>query len=68
MQIPCIERNSIASIKAFNASTLAKTLSDKSKISFDEIVQVMYETGKDMASNYRETANGGLAKVYKRKK
>ena len=67
VQIPCIERNATAAIKAFNAATLAKTLSDKNKISFDDIVEVMYETGKDMAVNYRETAIGGLAKVYKEK-
>ncbi len=65
VQIPCIERNATAAIKAFNAATLAKTLSDKCKISFDDIVRVMYKTGKDMAENYRETAKGGLAEIYK---
>lgn len=64
VQIPCIERNATAAVKAFNAAVLANSLADKQKISFDEIVEVMYETGKDMAANYRETANGGLAKVY----
>ena len=65
VQIPCIERNATAAIKAFNAATLSKTLSDKCKITFDEIVEVMYKTGKDMAENYRETAQGGLAEIYK---
>lgn len=64
VQIPCIERNATAAVKAFNAAVLAESLSDKQKITFDEIVEVMYETGKDMAANYRETANGGLATVY----
>ncbi|MBO4323472.1 MAG: L-serine ammonia-lyase, iron-sulfur-dependent, subunit alpha [Clostridia bacterium] len=65
VQIPCIERNATAAIKAFNAATLSKTLSEKCKITFDEIVEVMYKTGKDMAEIYRETAQGGLAEIYK---
>lgn len=64
VQIPCIERNATASIKAINAVVLADSLADKCKISLDNIIQVMYETGKDMASSYRETAKGGLAKLY----
>ena len=64
VQIPCIERNATASIKAVNAVVLADSLADKCKISFDNIVKVMYETGRDMASNYRETSRGGLAKLY----
>lgn len=64
VQIPCIERNAMASVKAVNAVTLAKSLETKRKISFDEIVKVMYETGRDMNVKYRETAIGGLAKLY----
>lgn len=64
VQIPCIERNAMASIKAMSAVTLAKSLEKQHKISFDEIVGVMYETGKDMNSRYRETSTGGLAKLY----
>ena len=64
VQIPCIERNAMAAVKAVNAVMLAKSLESKHKISFDEIVEVMYETGKDMNSGYRETSRGGLAKVY----
>ena len=64
VQIPCIERNAMAAVKAVNAVMLAKSLESKHKISFDEIVEVMYETGKDMNSGYRETSRGGLAKIY----
>ena len=64
VQIPCIERNAMAAIKAMNAVTLAKSLESKHKISFDDIVSVMYETGKDMNCRYRETSTGGLAKLY----
>ena len=64
VQIPCIERNAMAAVKAVSAVMLAKSLESKHKISFDEIVEVMYETGKDMNSGYRETSRGGLAKVY----
>lgn len=67
VQIPCIERNAMASIKAFNAVMLARSLESKHKVSFDEIVEVMYQTGKDMNQGYRETSVGGLAKVYAEK-
>lgn len=66
VQIPCIERNAVASIRAINASSLAYFLSDSRKISFDLVVQTMYETGKDLKHTYRETAEGGLAKLYKK--
>lgn len=64
VQIPCIERNAMGGIKAFNAVMLSKSLENKHKVSFDQIVEVMYHTGKDMNSGYRETATGGLAKIY----
>ena len=64
MQIPCIERNAMASIKAFNAVMLAKSLERAHQVSFDQIVEVMYRTGKDLPSGYRETATGGLAIIY----
>lgn len=64
VQIPCIERNAMASIKAFNAVMLARSLESKHKVSFDQIVEVMYTTGKDLAAGYRETSTGGLARVY----
>ena len=66
VQIPCIERNAVAAMRAINASSLAYFLSDSRKISFDLVVKTMYETGKDLRKPYRETAEGGLAKLYKK--
>ena len=66
VQIPCIERNAVAAMRAINAASLAYFLSDSRKISFDLVVETMYETGKDLRRPYRETAEGGLAKLYKR--
>ena len=66
VQIPCIERNAVASMRAINAVSLAYFLTDSRKISFDLVVQTMYETGKDLRRPYRETAEGGLAKLYKK--
>ena len=65
VQIPCIERNAIAAMCALNAVNLADFLADSRKISFDMIVDTMYETGKDLKVIYRETSEGGLAKKYK---
>ncbi|MBE6663344.1 MAG: L-serine ammonia-lyase [Ruminococcaceae bacterium] len=64
VQIPCIERNAVAAMRAINALSLANFLTDSRKISFDMVVKVMYETGKNLLSDYRETASGGLAKHY----
>lgn len=64
VQIPCIERNAVGAMRAIQAVNLANFLSDTRKISFDVVVQTMYETGKDMSKIYRETAEGGLAKLY----
>lgn len=64
VQIPCIERNAIAAMRALNAVNLADFLADSRKISFDMIVETMYETGKDLKVIYRETSEGGLAKQY----
>ncbi|MBQ8291949.1 MAG: L-serine ammonia-lyase [Clostridia bacterium] len=66
VQIPCIERNAVAAMRAINASSLAYFLTNSRKISFDLVVQTMYETGKDLKKSYRETAEGGLAKLYKK--
>ncbi|MBQ4052821.1 MAG: L-serine ammonia-lyase [Clostridia bacterium] len=66
VQIPCIERNAVAAMRAINAASLAYFLSDSRKISFDLVVQTMYETGKDLHRSYRETAEGGLAKLYQK--
>ena len=64
VQIPCIERNAIAAMRALNAVNLADFLADSRMISFDMIVETMYETGKDLKVIYRETAEGGLAKQF----
>jgi L-serine dehydratase len=66
VQIPCIERNAVAAMRAINAASLAYFLSDSRKISFDLVVKTMYETGKDLHRSYRETAEGGLAKLYQK--
>ena len=64
VQIPCIERNAVAAMRAINALSLANFLTESRKISFDLIVKTMYNTGKDLAIGYRETSSGGLAKYY----
>ena len=68
VQIPCIERNAVASIRAIDSANMASLLYKDSKISFDLVVETMYETGKDLGSHYRETSKGGLAKKYCRNK
>ena len=65
VQIPCIERNAIAAMRALNAVNLADFLADSRMISFDMIVDTMYETGKDLKVIYRETSEGGMAKNFK---
>ena len=64
VQIPCIERNAVAAMRAINAMSLANFLSGSRKISLDLVIKTMYETGKDLSHLYRETAEGGLAKHY----
>ncbi len=64
VQIPCIERGAVAAMRALNALSLANFLSDTRKISFDCVVETMYQTGKDLNFIYRETSEGGLAKLY----
>ena len=64
VQIPCIERNAVAAMRAINALSLANFLTYTRKISFDLVVRTMYETGKDLHDRYRETSEGGLAKLY----
>ena len=68
VQIPCIERNAVAAIRAIDSANMASLLYKDSKISFDLVVETMYETGKDLGSHYRETSKGGLAKKYCRNK
>ncbi len=64
VQIPCIERNAVAAMRAINALSLATFLSTTRKISFDTVVETMYKTGKDLKAIYRETSKGGLAETY----
>jgi L-serine dehydratase len=63
VQIPCIERNAVGALDAYNAYLLASAEKEgQHKISYDEVLKVMLETGKDMSSKYKETSKGGLAK------
>lgn len=64
VQIPCIERNAVTAMRALNAVELATFLTPSHKVSFDTVVDTMYQTGKDMHRNYRETSEGGLAKTF----
>ena len=61
VQIPCIERNAMGAVKSINAARLALKSNKKNKVSLDQIIKTMYDTGKDMQSNYKETSKGGLA-------
>ncbi|PXW99326.1 L-serine ammonia-lyase [Sphaerotilus hippei] len=61
VQIPCIERNAIASVKAINASRMALRGDGSHHVSLDKVIKTMRETGADMMSKYKETARGGLA-------
>lgn len=61
VQVPCIERNAIAAVKAINAAHLALMGDGKHFVSFDKVLQTMKETGKDMKDKYKETSRGGLA-------
>ena len=61
VQIPCIERNAVAAMRAINAVSLASFLSDSRKISLDSAIHIMKQTGLDISHRYKETAEGGLA-------
>lgn len=67
VQIPCIERCAMFALKAVNAATLAKLIpASIAKVSYDDILKTMYQTGKDLQSGYRETSVEGLARFVKR--
>lgn len=68
VQIPCIERNAVAALRAIDAARLANFLKGTRKISFDMVVKTMLETGKDLNEKYRETSTGGLATNYTKTK
>ncbi|MDN5774568.1 MAG: L-serine ammonia-lyase, partial [Brevibacterium aurantiacum] len=61
VQVPCIERNAIAAGKAINASRMALWGDGQHRVSLDEVIETMRQTGADMSSKYKETAQGGLA-------
>ena len=63
VQIPCIERNAVAAMRAINAVSLASLLWDSRKISLDDVIRTMKETGMDLSSRYKETSEAGLAKL-----
>ncbi len=67
VQIPCIERNAVAAMRAISSMNLSLFLTETRKISFDDVVDTMYRTGKDMNEKYRETSHGGLAVLYANK-
>jgi L-serine dehydratase len=61
VQIPCIERNAMGSVKAINASRMALRGDGKHKVSLDKVIRTMRDTGRDMRDKYKETSRGGLA-------
>ena len=67
VQIPCIERNAVAAKRAIDSANLAHMLVGTRTISFDMVVRTMYETGLSMNRAFRETSEGGLARLYSRR-
>lgn len=61
VQVPCIERNGIAAVKAINSARMALQRNSAPRVSLDKVIETMLETGKDMNAKYRETSQGGLA-------
>ena len=68
VQIPCIERNAVAAMRAMNACNLSFFLTGSRNISYDMVCRAMHETGVNLNHRFRETSEGGLAKIYARKK
>ena len=68
VQVPCIERNAFAAIRALAAAEYALLSDGRHLISFDQVVEVMQQTGHDLPPIYRETALGGLARVFQSKR
>lgn len=66
VQIPCIERNAVAAMRAMNCLNLAYFLYNTRSISFDMVVKTMYQTGINISKAFRETSEGGLARLYRR--
>ena len=67
VQIPCIERNAVAAMRAMNACNLSYFLTGSRNISYDMVCRAMKETGINLNHRFRETSEGGLAKIYKRR-
>lgn len=63
VQIPCIERNAFASVRAFDANMFSMLSDGNHRVSFDRVVEVMKQTGRDLPSLYKETSQGGLASI-----
>jgi len=61
VQIPCIERNAMGSVKAINAARMAMQGDGKHHVSLDKVIMTMQQTGQDMSTRYKETSRGGLA-------
>jgi L-serine dehydratase len=61
VQIPCIERNAMGSVKAINAARMSMSETGEHKVSLDQVIETMYRTGQDMQTRYKETSLGGLA-------
>lgn len=68
VQIPCIERNAVAALRAMDACNLSYFLTGSRNISYDMVCRAMYETGINLNNRFRETSEGGLARLYNRKK
>lgn len=68
VQIPCIERNAVAAVRAMNACNLSYFLTGSRNISYDMVCRAMKETGINLDHRFRETSEGGLAKLYNRKR
>ena len=67
VQIPCIERNAVAAMRAMNACNLSYFLTGSRNISYDMVCRAMHETGINLNHRFRETSEGGLAKIYARR-
>ena len=65
VQIPCIERNAYAAARALDANIYASYTDGLHRVSFDQVVSVMKQTGKDLPSLYKETSEGGLSTIWK---
>ncbi len=68
VQIPCIERNAVAALRAMDACNLSYFLTGSRNISYDMVCRAMHETGINLNHRFRETSEGGLARIYARKK